>query len=99
MPMLLTIHRQCIDVNDDNVSHNKLMANIECVQYEAALAITGTWQGTSRIKLYVELGLRTLSDRRSFNRVIPIFKIKNNLIPRIRQRKTTSTINRRCPKF
>ena len=33
------------------------MAKIESVQYQVALAITGTWQGTSRIKLYKELGL------------------------------------------
>ena len=57
------------------------MAKIESVQYQAALAITGTWQGTSRIKLYDELGLKSLSDRRSFNRFIQAFKIKNNLTP------------------
>ena len=57
------------------------MAKIESVQYQAALAITGTWQGTSRIKLYDELGLKSLSDRRSFNRIIQVFKIKNNLTP------------------
>ena len=55
------------------------MAKIERVQYQAALAITGTWQGTSRIKLYQELGLESLSDRRSLNRVIQLYKIKNNL--------------------
>ena len=58
------------DVNAINVSLNKLMAKIESVQYPAALAITGTWQGTSRIKHYDELGLDTLPDRRSLNRVI-----------------------------
>ena len=57
------------------------MSKIESVQYQAALAITGTWQGTSRIKLYKELGLESLSDRRSLNRVIQLFKIKNSITP------------------
>ena len=64
-----------------NLQLNVLMAKIESVQYQATLAITGTWQGTSKIKLYKELGLESLSDRRSVNRVLQIFKIKNNLTP------------------
>ena len=32
------------------------MERVEKIQYEATLAITGTWQGTSRNKLYDELG-------------------------------------------
>ena len=58
----------------NNGGLNVLMAKIESVQYQAALAITGTWQGTSRIKLYEELGLESLSDRRSSNRVIQFSK-------------------------
>ena len=34
-----------------------LMKKIESVQYQAALAITGAWKGTSRIKIYEQLGL------------------------------------------
>ena len=63
------------------------MTKIESVQYQAALAITGTWQGTSRVKLYKELGLESLSDRRSSNRVLQLFKIKNNLTPEYLRRK------------
>ena len=44
-----------------NVSLNNLRAKIESVQYQAAPAITGTWQGISRIKLYDKLGRETLS--------------------------------------
>ena len=68
---------------NNNLPDNKLhvlMAKIESVQYQAALAITGTWHCTSRCKLYKELGLQSLSDRRSTKRVIQLFKIKNNLI-------------------
>ena len=57
------------------------MTKIESVQYQAALAITGTWQGTSMSKLYNELGLESLNVRRSSNRVIQLFKIKNNFTP------------------
>ena len=66
------------------------MAKIESVQYQAALAITGTWQGTSRIKLYNELGLESLSDRRSLNRIIQLFKIKNTLTPAFLRNKLPS---------
>ena len=37
---------------------------IESVQYSAALAITGAWRGTSRQKLYAELGWESLSSSR-----------------------------------
>ena len=48
-----------------NITLNTLMDRIEKFQYHAALvAITGTWQGTSRNKLYEELGWKSLSDRR-----------------------------------
>ena len=34
------------------VTLNSLMEKVERTQYQAALAITGTWQGTNRSKLY-----------------------------------------------
>ena len=57
------------------------MGQIESVQYQAALAVTGTWQGTSTDKLYEELGWESLSKRRWFRRLIQFFKIQNNLTP------------------
>ena len=35
---------------DNNGALNAVMTKIESVQYQAALSITGTWQGTSRSK-------------------------------------------------
>ena len=32
------------------------MEKVERIKYQAALAITGSWQGSSRTKLYEELG-------------------------------------------
>ena len=41
---------------ESSITLNALMERVEKLQYQAALAITGTWQGTSRNKLYDELG-------------------------------------------
>ena len=57
---------------------NSLMEKVEKIQYQAALAITGAWQGSSRSKMYDELGWETLSDRRKCRRVLQIHKIINN---------------------
>ena len=45
---------------------NSLMEKVERIQYQSALAITGAWQGSSRSKIYDELGWETLSDRRNY---------------------------------
>ena len=57
---------------------NYLMEKVEKTQYQAALAITGAWQGSSRSKIYDELGWETLSDRRNCRRVLQIHKLINN---------------------
>ena len=57
------------------------MKKLESVQYSAALAVTGTWRGTSREKLYAELGWESLSARRWSRRLTLFYKIMNNLIP------------------
>ena len=40
----------------DLIYHNHVMNLIEGVQYKAALIVSGCWQGSSREKLYEELG-------------------------------------------
>ena len=57
------------------------MEKVGRVQYQAALAITGAWQGSSRSKIYEEFGWETLSNRRKCRRVLQIHKIiyKNTL--------------------
>ena len=54
---------------------------VEQVQYKAALIVTGCWQGTSRVKLYDELGWESLSDRRWGRRMTLYYKIVNGLTP------------------
>ena len=70
---------------------SSLMDKVERVQYQAALAITGAWQGSSRSNIYDELGRETLSDRRKGRRVLLINKIINNSTP--------SYLNEKLPPF
>ena len=58
-----------------------LMEKIESVQYSAALVVTGAWRGTSREKIYAELGWESLSSRRWSRRMILFYKIMNNITP------------------
>ena len=46
------------------------MEEIECIQYQAAIAVTGTWKGSSRARLYKELGWESLSDLRRSRRIL-----------------------------
>ena len=68
----------------DVIYHNSrtdLMDLIERVQYKAVLIVSGCWQGTSRTKLYDELGWECLSDRRWVRRLTIFYKIQNGLAP------------------
>ena len=68
----------------DVIYHNQrddLMKLIEQVQYKAALIVSGCWQGTSREKLYDELGWESLDERRWARRLATFYKIKNGLAP------------------
>ena len=47
----------------------------------ASLAITGCFRGTSRDKLYPELGLESLADRRCYKKLIAFYKIVNKRAP------------------
>ena len=57
------------------LSSNNLMEKVERIQYQAALTITGTWQGSKRTKLYEEQRWESLSDRRRSRRILQIHKI------------------------
>ena len=68
----------------DVIYHNQSAESsdlLEAVQYQAALIVTGCWKGTSRDRLYNELGWESLSDRRHFRRLSLYYKINNNLAP------------------
>ena len=61
---LLTIYKSFIrphldysDIIYDQPNNESFCTKIECIQYNAALAISGATKGTSQTKLYNELGL------------------------------------------
>ena len=54
---------------------NLSYGGLEKIQYQAALATTGCWQGSSRITLYEELGRESPSDRRWARRLVNFYKI------------------------
>ena len=51
--------------------------NIESVQYNAALVITGAIRETSREKLYQDLGVESLQQRHWYRKLCCLFKIIN----------------------
>ena len=69
------------DIIYNNSSNATFSQMIESVQYNAALAITGAIRGTSREKLYQELGFESLHDRRWFRKLCFYYKIRHNMCP------------------
>ena len=61
---LPTAHLDYGHVIYDQPNNSHLSDKIDCVKYNAALAITGAITGISKDKLYQELGLESLKDRR-----------------------------------
>ena len=57
------------------------MELLEKIQYQAGLIITNCWKGTSRVKLYKELGWESLSQRRTGRRFALYHKILNDRTP------------------
>ena len=57
------------DVMYDRPSIATFSDRLESIQYNSALAITGAVRGTSKEKLYKELGLEYLSSRRWFKKL------------------------------
>ena len=64
-----------------NVILATMMEKLESVEYAAALAITGTWRGSSRMKLCNELGWESLNPRWWSRRLTVFYKMINNLTP------------------
>ena len=71
-----------IDIIYDQPNDDSFCEKLESIQYKAALAITGAIQGTSRDRIYAELGLESLKDRRWYKRLSCMFKIMNEQAPK-----------------
>ena len=86
---LLTIYkcfvRTHLDYGDiiyDQAFNNSFHQKIESLQYNAALAITGAIRGTLREKIYKELGLERLQQRRWYRKLCLFFKVCKNQCPK-----------------
>ena len=66
------------DIIYDRAYNTSFHQNIESIQYNAALAITGAVRGTSREKLYQTLRFESLQQRRWYRKLCCLFKIINN---------------------
>ena len=74
-------HLDYADVIYDRPHNDSFCDKIETVQYNAALAITGVIRGTSRERLYQELGLESLRNRRWYRRLLMFYKILSGESP------------------
>ena len=79
---LITIYKSFVrphidygDIVYDQAYNNSFHEKLESIQYNASLAITGAIRGTSRDKLYQELGLESLKNRRWYRKITTLYKI------------------------
>ena len=86
---LITIHKSFVrpnldygDILYDQTFNNSSHERLELIQYNAVLAITGAVKGSSREKLYQELGFESLQQRRLYRKFCLFFKIINNQSPK-----------------
>ena len=68
------------DIIYDKPLSESFKTNIEMIQYWAALAITGAIKGTSPDRIYQEVGLESLGDRRWSRKISSFHKIVNGLL-------------------
>ena len=85
---LLSIYKSFIrshldygDVIYDQPNNETFNHKIELVQYNVALAITGAIKWNSRERLYQELGLESMKDRRWYRRLTYFYNIVNGNCP------------------
>ena len=70
------------DIVFDQPNNDIFCQIIESMQYNVALAITGTIKGTFRCTIYKELGLETLKFRQWFRRLYTLLNIKAISLPK-----------------
>ena len=75
-------HLDCGDIIYDEDFNNSFHQKIESLQYNAALAITGAIRGTSRERIYQELGLQSLQQRRWYRKLCFFVKIYKSQCPK-----------------
>ena len=85
-PSLLTICKSFIrphldygDIIYDQAHNASFQQKVQSIQYNAALAITEALRGTSKEKLFEDLGLESLQHRRWYRKLCCFYKILANL--------------------
>ena len=86
---LITIYKAFIrphldygDVLYDQAFNNSFKEKLESFQYNTYLALTGAIRGTSKEKIYQELGLESLRYRRWYRKLCLFYKILENKNPK-----------------
>ena len=74
-------HLDYCDVICDKIFNESWHKKRESAQYNAVLAITEAIWGTNTVKLYQELGLESLPNRRKLRRLGLSYKIYNDQSP------------------
>ena len=69
------------DITFDQAFNKSFHDNLESIQYNALLAITGAIRGTLKEKLYQELGFESLQQRRWFRKLCTFYRIYKNQSP------------------
>ena len=59
----------------DKPNNESFKSKIENIQYKACIAITSAIQGTSRERLYQELGFESLNNRRWYRKLVFFIKL------------------------
>ena len=70
------------DILYDQAHNESLHLKLESIQYNACLTITGAIRGSSREKLYQELGFESLQQRRWYRKLCCFYKNIKNESPR-----------------
>ena len=88
MFFLVTIYKSFVRPHSDygdilyhQPYNESINSKLESIQYNATLAITRAIKGTSRLKLYKELGLESLKSWRTLRRLCAFHKIISNCLP------------------
>ena len=74
-------HLDYADFVYDKPFNDSFKEKLEKVWYSAALIITGAIKGTSRERLYQELGPESFCDRRWYRKLVFFYKIVKGLAP------------------
>ena len=74
-------HLHYADIIYDQPKNLNLCSKIEVCQYNAALSITGAIRGSSKERLYQELGFKYLTSRRWLRKLCTFYNVVRNKSP------------------